>query len=153
MLAKGTLACQRESDPGHQDRAKGRQRDKENKTPVYPGSTVMLSNTFLVKAVEARANDTYSMGTWFLCLEAKISLPRWFSSVLQMLADMFCQKLFRCREGWEVGPKSAWTHQRMLWRTWLQRPSLHSDTFQHRRRQGVLKDWIKDKQKPNNKKY
>lgn len=82
MLAKGTLACQRESDPGHQDRTKGRQRDRENKTPVYPESTVMLSNTFLVKAVEAQANHTYSLGTRFLCLEAKISLSRWFSSVL-----------------------------------------------------------------------
>lgn len=45
----------------------------------------------------------------------------------------------KCREGWEMGSKSTWAHQRMLWRTWLQR-SQHSDTSQHRR---VLKDWKK----------
>lgn len=60
MLAKGTLAYQRENDPGNQNGAKGKEkeRERENKTKFkfIQGSSIRLSDTFYVRAINVQVN-------------------------------------------------------------------------------------------------
>jgi len=61
MLAKVTLAYQRENDPGHQNGVKEREKEKkrertEKKFKFIHGSSIMLSNRFYVKTINVQVN-------------------------------------------------------------------------------------------------
>lgn len=63
MLAKGTLAYQRENDPGHQNGAKGRGKERENKAKfkfIQVSSTAPF-NTFYVKAIKIQVNNVVQL--------------------------------------------------------------------------------------------
>lgn len=141
MSAAGTLACQRESGPGHPGMAKGRHRHKGNKTELQ-----------IIQQALSRCTEHFFFCVWRQWEHEQFTQPGSFAWKLKSLypgdflkscrcsLTCFPTNIFpNCREGWEMGPKSTWAHQRMLWRTWLQR-SQCSDTSQHRR---VLKNWKK----------